>query len=235
MISLEINMAEVQLLASAIGSRDRTSALICSAETGEGASTVAYAVAQRVAASGARTLLVEFNTLHSYCAEVLALPRRSWSLESLDDDAVFCIPGRNLSLLPPPLAGAFPVSEQNERSLAAAIDRWTRAYDMVIVDGPPILEKTFSGVNGLMLAKTVDAVFLVVASGATPSARILDAAGRLASVGAPAAGVIMNDRDMPPLKEEIARQIEKSGDRFPRFKNWLLRRVNRARLLDLEF
>ena len=64
-------------------------------------------------------------------------------------------------------------------------------YDIVLLDGPPILES----IDSEIVAPSCDAAILVVASGITPASDITEAIARLRSTRVPIAGAVLNRVD----------------------------------------
>jgi Mrp family chromosome partitioning ATPase len=65
------------------------------------------------------------------------------------------------------------------------------SHDIVLLDGPPILES----VDSEVVAPSCDAAILVVASGVTPVSDINEAIARIHSTGVPIAGAVLNRVD----------------------------------------
>jgi hypothetical protein len=65
------------------------------------------------------------------------------------------------------------------------------AYDIVLLDGPPILES----IDSEAVAPSCDAAILVIASGVTPVSDITDAIARIRSTRVPFAGAVLNRVD----------------------------------------
>jgi len=58
---------------------------------------------------------------------------------------------------------------------------------------------------------------------------------RLREAGCTIDGIVMNDRQMPDLRAEFSRQIEKIGGKLPRLVNWLKQSVETRRVFSVEF
>ena len=82
------------------------------------------------------------------------------------------------------------VSVRNAQAGSNGVE-WRRHADIVLLDGPPILES----IDSEALAPSCDAVILVVASGITPVSDINDAVARIRSTRVPIAGAVLNRVD----------------------------------------
>ena len=76
---------------------------------------------------------------------------------------------------------------------------------------------------------------LVLLSGSTSANSAQSAVRRLQESKAHILGVVMNDRDMPPLKEELTRQAEKLRRVAPQLSKAVRRLVQRLPILEVSF
>ncbi len=210
--SLPVDYAETATIYESTVGKGVRSLVLTSAVPGEGVSTIAYGLAQHVAAVGKRVLLVDLNTHHSFAGESLALPRHGWDMgEDLAEQTVYAVPGRDLHILAAPAQGTFSVSRRSLEAVAATVRSWTAAYDIVIADAPCLTKPNSSGVPTPVLASCFDGVGLVVASGETTRDAISQGASRLVEQGAALHSVILNDRVTPSFRAEVDRQFAKWG------------------------
>jgi len=75
---------------------------------------------------------------------------------------------------------------------AKAIRHLADAYELVLIDAPPVLPVT----DALVLAQQVDGVILVADAHRTELADLREAWQRLTQVGAPLLGTVLNDAEM---------------------------------------
>ena len=60
------------------------------------------------------------------------------------------------------------------------------------------------------------------------------AVNKLSNAGSQLLGCVFNDRDNPPLKHELLREIQRIRPRFSGITDWFEKRIRRNRLLSLE-
>ena len=210
--ALPVDYAETATIHESTVGKGLRSVMVTSAIPGEGTSTIAYALSQHAAITGKRVLLVDLNTHNSFATETLCLNAKHWDLgEPVDPDAVFRIPGRSLSILPPPPQGAFLVSRRTIEAAQRSLQTWTNEYDVVVVDAPCLTRPNSSGLPTAVLATCVDSVCLVVASGETTKDAISQAMARLGEQNLAPHSIVLNDRVTPSLRAEIDRQFRKWG------------------------
>ena len=190
------------------------SVLVTSALPGEGKTTVAIHVAQAFAESGARTLLLEADLRRPTLAARLKLgasPGLTGALigDTSPEAAVVRIPtagayatrnggsappgaigpSRLLEVLP---AGAVPPNPADVFESRAFDDLFTRlrsAYDIVVVDGPPVLGLS----DTTPLSRRVSGTLIVARFGVATTTNQRALERQLSLVGARVLGLAMND------------------------------------------
>ena len=236
MTPLPIGLTELSTISGKCLGEGRRSILFCGSDVAEGSSTISYALAQRIAGSGRRVLYVDFNSQNSFTGNVLCLPARQWNLaDPVNSDAYFSIKGRNLTLLTFPVGSSFNLEECEPEIVRLAVARWSQEFSVVIADAPPVARSNRTGLPTETLAAGFDSTVLVALSGKTPSVQVQKSVARLREAGANIVGLILNDREMPDLRSELGRQVDKIQRRFPQVaqlaRNWLETR----RVFDVEF
>ncbi len=175
------------------------SVLICSADRGEGASTIAcgLALAGSAAAAGARVALVDFN-LHNPSLHRLLGANPSPGLreiltrglapeaaaQRINESLDFYAAGDSLPDAQLVLAGP---------AIAEFLNMLADGYDHVLIDAPAVNRFPQAGV----LAGIVKDVVLVAHTERTPLEAIAAAKNHLESAGATLAGVVLNQRTYP--------------------------------------
>jgi capsular exopolysaccharide synthesis family protein len=170
------------------------SLLITSAIPGEGKSTTAANLAVAHAEQGHRTLLIDgdlrrpslhrrFNVSGSLGLSNVLVAEVPWR------DALVKIehPGE-LHLLPagPPSRRA---ADLIGRGLVELLDEASLEYDLVILDGPPML----GFAEPLQMATAVDGVVVVARAGETPRTAIANVLGTLTRLRAKVVGLVLNE------------------------------------------
>ncbi len=189
------NAAKTLLANIRFASVDRPvkSIVLTSSVPNEGKSTVAYNLAQAIASSGKRTLIVECDMRRRSLADMVGARARHGIYAVLSgqvelDEALVATSHRNLFFLdsephiPNP---ADIVSSQRFRKLVAQMES---DFDYVVIDTPPV--GTF--VDAAIIAALADATALVVRERFVKRAELQNAYGQLKKADANVIGVIMN-------------------------------------------
>lgn len=189
------NAAKTLLANIRFASVDRPvkSIVLTSSVPNEGKSTVAYNLAQAIASSGKRTLLVECDMRRRSLADMVGARARHGIYAVLSgqvelDEALVATSHRNLFFLdsephiPNP---ADILSSQRFRKLVAQMES---DFDYVVIDTPPV--GTF--VDAAIIATLADATALVVRERFVKRAELQNAYDQLKKADANVIGVIMN-------------------------------------------
>ena len=177
--------------------------LVTSSQAGEGKTATAVNLALSLTQLGARVLLIDADLRKPRCHHALGLPERPGLAEHLHGEldlagAVQTLPaasarhgGAALAFVPSgrlvPDAAELVSSTRMREMLADA----AAAYDIVIVDSPPI----FPVADASLLATQVDGVVLVVRGSRTPRHVTQEAIARLRFMQAKVLGVVLNAID----------------------------------------
>jgi capsular exopolysaccharide synthesis family protein len=151
-VETNLRFASVDLAAGAL--------LVTSPERGEGRTTTAIHLARTVADSGRRVLLVDADLRHPRVTRYLNLDGEAGLTQVLAgdvtlDDALQTVEGRPLSVLG---AGAQPAGTTQALSgpsISKLIPELVDQYDVVILDGPPLLQAADAAVLASLAAGVV--------------------------------------------------------------------------------
>lgn len=189
------NAAKTLLANIRFASVDRPvkSIVLTSSVPNEGKSTVAYNLAQAIASSGKRTLIVECDMRRRSLADMVGARARHGIYAVLSgqvelDEALVATSHRNLFFLdsephiPNP---ADILSSQRFRKLVAQMES---DFDYVVIDTPPV--GTF--VDAAIIAALADATALVVRERFVKRAELQNAYDQLKKADANVIGIIMN-------------------------------------------
>ncbi|MFM6933008.1 MAG: GumC family protein [Novosphingobium sp.] len=164
--------------------------LVTSTRPGEGKSTSAYAVASSMARLGTKVLLIDADlrkpTFVSSRSDGYGLAHLLGTEEPLSA-YVETTQAENLSLLP---VGRFVGSAAellSSNRLPAIIAEARDTYEMVVIDGPPVLGLT----DAPLLGATAEATAIVIESRASRTGNVSEMVRRLAEAGARISGVIL--------------------------------------------
>ncbi|HEX2204647.1 MAG TPA: polysaccharide biosynthesis tyrosine autokinase [Longimicrobium sp.] len=183
------------LIFSAAGAPMRTLA-VTSPAASEGKSTVSANLAVTFAQQHMRVLLIDGDLRRSRLHGVFGTPRLPGLTEVLTaqsplDEAVRPTQVEGLSLLP---AGALVPNVSELLGGAAMRDllaRLSEAFDVVIVDTPPVQAAADAEILGMQ----TDAVLMVVRAGQTERQSAQYAVQQLRAIGARLVGAVLNDPD----------------------------------------
>lgn len=170
--------------------------VVTSAAPSEGKTTTAANVAVSFAQQGMRVLIVDCDLRRSRLHKLFSVPREpgltEFVLGHLDQDAavretavagLYVLPSGHLPPNPAELLGG--------QKMRAALAALSGAFDLVILDTPPLLAAS----DAAVLGRLVDGVILVVRAGQTETDAGHQAMQQLISVGAHVVGAVLNDPD----------------------------------------
>jgi capsular exopolysaccharide synthesis family protein len=186
------------ILLTSNGARQK-SFLICSANRGEGASTVALGIALAAAEVWNQpVLLIDGDFSHPQVCAAFGLPD-SHGLGDLlggGQDVKSLVRDTTMPHLQVMGAGVAPsnhISMLESPAFNHLLDRLTAAYPLIIIDGPPVNRFPES----VLYAGQVDRAMLVVKSGITRVQVVSAALARLAAGGCNQVDLILNRRTFP--------------------------------------
>lgn len=175
------------------GSRRRT-VLITSAVGGEGKTTLAAQLAGRCANAGLLTVLVDADLRRPSLGDLLEVPEGPGLAEVLAGDvppeSAMVVIGNagGFHLLPAGSAGHDPSRLLHGERLGQLLAQLKATFDVVIVDAPPVLAVP----DALLLGRWTDGAVLAVRHDASRFPLVERAHRRLAAVGIPVLGVVVN-------------------------------------------
>lgn len=170
--------------------------LITSPEGSHGKTTVAFSLAVVLARSGASTLLVDGDLRRGRIDEMLSDEGRPFTATPGLRDVLKGMPPAgaiqptkmaNLVILTCGRTSEDP-SELLESSFLAVLRRLEHTYDMVIVDGPPLMPIN----DARIMARHVRSTLLVVNAGTVTRRQVRQAAERLRIIGTEPTAAVLN-------------------------------------------
>lgn len=243
--NMEIEQIYTQLL-----SDPHTSIAICSAEAGEGVTSVAFALAQRNLLAGHSTLLVDLNLYRPALNSLLAIdsaplinhPGSQSTTTQLESSTVLSAPQLICSeQVRVAVNGVVaPTKRQHIMKLRQpgvieqCINEWLECYDTVIIDTSPLNRVNAQNIPAERVAAACDGALLTVLAGSTTESAIDSALSKLANANALLLGSVINDRDHPTLRDELLREVSRMVPHFSWLSTSLKNMINRNRLLTLE-
>jgi polysaccharide biosynthesis transport protein len=170
--------------------------MVTSASAAEGKSTVSANLAVTFAQQHLRVLLIDCDLRRSRLHEVFGVRRVPGLPEVLGgtsslEDAVRETSVEGLSLLPAGRLTPNATEMLGSAAMQQLLERVSAAYDVVMIDTPPVLAAADAEVLGVQ----ADAVVLVVRAGQTERASAQYAVQQLRAIGARVVGAVLNDPD----------------------------------------
>ena len=175
---------------------DRRAVVITSACGGEGKTTLAAHLAGRCAHAGLRTLLIDADLRRPGLATLLGRPVTAGLVDVLagraEPEAVLTpigdLDANGFHLLPAGTAGLDPSRLLQGPRLGQVVARLRADFDFIIVDAPPVLAVP----DALLMGRWVDGAVLAVRHDASRLPLVEQARRRLARVGVPVLGAVVN-------------------------------------------
>ena len=168
--------------------------LITSASVSEGKTTLAAQLAGRCANAGLSTLLIDADLRRPALARLLDVPQEPGLADVLagtaEPEAAMIAIGNagGFYLMPAGRILQDPGRLLGGPALAALLARLRETFDIIIVDAPPVLPVP----DALILGRHTDGAVLAVRHDASRYPLVQRAKQKLASVGIPALGVVVN-------------------------------------------
>jgi capsular exopolysaccharide synthesis family protein len=183
-------------IAFARAHQDLRTIVVTSAAPGDGKSTIAVNLATTFAQQGQRTLLIDADLRRAVIDRTFDLPRSPGLTEFLVGSHTLEAVARetdvpNLFILP---SGHFPPNPSEllgSAQMRAGLEAATKAFDMVIIDSPPVLAVTDASV----LSALVDGTIIVVRIGASAREAVNRSVAQLRVVNGRILGAVLNAVD----------------------------------------
>jgi capsular exopolysaccharide synthesis family protein len=184
----------VALCAGRKGSEPRRCVLITSACSSEGKTTLAAHLAGRCANAGLSTLLIDADLRNPSLSRLLKVPDGPGLSDVLRGEitpeaAMMVIePGGGFHLLPAGTSGFDPSRLLQGDQLAGMLGQLRQAFDMIIMDAPPVLLVP----DALTVGRWTDGALLAVRYDTSRFPLVERAHRRLTAVGVPVIGAVVN-------------------------------------------
>lgn len=222
---------------------------ICSANAGEGVTSLAMALTQRNLMAGRSTLLVDMNLYHP-SLQGLFEPEAD-GFNSISNSTISSSTQLTATLGQPQLVTAKQnavaltgVTTPKRRDmimqlrrpgvLEQCIHEWQQHFDSVVFDTSPLNRVNANNIPPEQIAAACDGCILTVLAGLTTEAVINAALEKLNAAGVNLLGCVFNDRDNPSLKDELLREVQRLEPHFNGLARWLKQQLRQNRLLSLE-
>ena len=187
-----VRMVRTALL-SRIGNRKGAAILVTSAGRGVGKSTVAAALARSLAQSGKTILLIDADMRNPRLGSLFGIETDTGLAASLakrtpDSEAIVPTDTDGLHILPSVKFDSRGDLELiSNGALSASLKRWCRQYDILLLDGPPLL----SVADARILSSKTDGTIMVVRQENCNREEIVDALAYLGASGGSLLGTVL--------------------------------------------
>lgn len=227
---------EIEAIYAKLTMMNYRSLVLTAANSGEGVTSVASALAQRYLLAGRSTLVVDLNLYHPNLNALLPLAQSGDKQMLLDAPQLVSESGSMNPLvgIVAPKDRAAIMKLRNPGILEGYLQHWYKHYDMVIIDASPINRVNGGNIPAERIASACDACIMVVLAGHTRDDMIVEACGRLEHAEVNFIGCILNDRDNPSLKDELIYQAKRMEKRFTRLSLLLQSYIRKNQFLSLD-
>lgn len=233
---LEIQHIEIErIYAATLGSGIRSLA-VTSANSGEGVSSVAMALAQRHLIAGHATLLVDLNLFRPSLVSAFEEP-----LEA-PNDRLFQLPqlvapeSQQVTLMgiPAPSRKDAILGLRRTGALKKSIEQWLESFDAVIIDTSPLNRVNQNNIPAETVIEACGNAILVVLSGVTTNTMVQSALDKVSATGGLCVGLVLNDQFNPSLRKELIRKLTLLDRFWPSLAKGLKGWLHKKQLLSLE-
>lgn len=198
---------------------------ISSPNSGEGVSSIAHSLTQRILLSGQSALLVDLNIHRPAIRNIIDASNEKADRFSETMTVPSLVSPKDENIVfegsQPRSDRASTVKLKKPGEINAHINAWLESHAYVVVDTPSVLDVNETGLSTESIAQVCDATILVTLSNRTTESNLVRAVNKLESVNANLIGLILNDKHNPYLRDELIRQL----DRIKRFVPSLAKRV----------
>ncbi|OED41983.1 hypothetical protein ACH42_12660 [Endozoicomonas sp. (ex Bugula neritina AB1)] len=233
-MKLPINYLEVEAIYGNTIGRGMRSLAVTSANSGEGCSTVAYAMSKRSEADGKHTLLVEVNLLHPELGDISGHLHTDWLPNPSSADA--CImhdDESDMDILPAP-CDTDAIMFRNLTNMNKMMEHWLANYDVVVFDTSPVNAINRNNIPAESICAMVDGTIMVVMAGDTRQTEFQSAIDRLIHNEVSLVGVVFNDLKNPRLVDEICRETRRLDKWLPKAMERIRQHVRRSSFFNIE-
>lgn len=216
----------LEALWQAVSGSGLNSVAITAADPGEGATTVAIALAQRAASMNRNGVLLVDAQLDPQggVADQLGVAAGAVPGEILEL-------GQGVSLMGAPSTETLAAWHEPAR-LIEQIEQWSQTR-RVILDCAPLLGARMGLLAASSVVAAAQGTVLVVMTGVTPASRIVEARMAIERAGGKLIGVVMNDARSPSLLTSLLRETHRLDRRLPRMAELLRHRMRHSALLNV--
>ncbi|MFT6139431.1 MAG: Mrp family chromosome partitioning ATPase [Psychromonas sp.] len=227
---------EIEQIYTQVFTAPKIAIAICSANAGEGVTSLTMALAERNLLAGHSTLVVDLNLYRPALKNMLSIAKVGLKSASiLSAPQLVTAQQHQLAFtgIVAPLQREKIIKLRQPGVLEQSIKQWLKDYDCVIIDTSPLNRINAQNIPAERVAAACDGAVLMVLAGQTSEAMLCSAVAKLKTSNAQLLGCVFNDRDNPSLKNELLHKVQ----RISKF-SWLTRPLKKMiahnQLLNLE-
>ncbi len=213
----------------------KTAIAVSSANSDEGVTSIALALAQRNLLAGHSTLLVDLNQHHPSLKKICDV-KTTESTNLLSSPQLVGINNESIALtgITSPTQRDLILKLRKPGVLEQCIEKWLKSFDSIIFDTSPINRINANNIPAERVSAACDGCLLVVLAGSTTEAMITTANEKLKSADASLLACIFNDRENPNLKNDLLRKVNQFRPIFKWVTFYIKRWIENNRFLSLE-
>ncbi len=227
---------EIEKIYSQQQRENSRSIAVCSANEGEGVTSVALALAQRNLLAGHSTLVVDLNLYRPALNTLLRLDEPAMETGVIDTPRIVTVQEHPIALIgiTAPSHRDLVMKLRKPGMLEALIIEWQKSFDIIIFDTSPVNSVNANNIPAERVAEACDGCLVVVLAGSTTESMVSTAIEKLKCTNATLLGCVLNDRNNPSLKSELLRETRRlesiCSGLAKRIGNW----IRNSHLLSME-
>ena len=227
---------EIEKIYSQQQRENSRSIAVCSANEGEGVTSVALALAQRNLLAGHSTLVVDLNLYRPALNTLLILDEPVLECGVFDTPRIVTVQKQPIALIgiTSPTQRDLVMKLRQPGVLEEIIIEWEKSFDIIIFDTSPLNRINGRNIPAERVAEACDGCLMVVLAGNTTEAMVSTAIEKLKCTKAMLLGCVLNDRNNPSLKSELLRETRRleflGSGLVKRIGNWM----RNSHLLSME-
>ncbi len=211
------------------------------AQEGDGVTSVAETLVQRLLLSGHSTLLVDLNTFRPNLHHEISFPE-TLEPETQKQEGLLACPtlvsnivcDKTFVGIPAPDSRSVTLKLRRQGVLESLIARWLKDFEYVVFDTCPVTRVNQHNIPAERVCSAAEACYLVIKSGATHQHKIKAAVELLGNSQANLRGAILNDQFNPTLKSELIRECRRLAPWFGVAYRFLQKRIDSSQFLSVD-
>jgi protein-tyrosine kinase len=205
---------------------------VCAANSGEGVSTLAFALAERHQSRGRATLLVDMNLFKPSINQRFQLERTSWQAGQPSCSKAMVTVGSGLNVITASLGPVHGFRQMDV--IQTMLELWLQHYDAVVIDTSPLNAINKHNIPAELVCACSQGTLMIVKTAVTRQEELQQAMNRLDAYQVNMLGVVMNDVEFPLLRTEVQRELQRLATALPRLSQKLMRWARSSHLLNIK-